>query len=346
MRILAIETSCDETALAVIDAPEDTNAEPKVLINFVRSQIEKHAPFGGVVPNLAKREHERVLPLLWKEVQEHGLHKNIDMVAVTQGPGLAPCLWRGVEFAKEVAQQTGAPLYGINHLKGHVYTVFPNRDIAYPLLSLIVSGGHTELVFSERPGSFRIIGRTVDDAAGEAFDKVARLLGLGFPGGPEISRVARDGNPEKYDLPRPMIDSKDFNFSFAGLKTAVMYLVKGIHPSGRALDVSDSQVVADVAASFQQAAVDTLVEKMIRAAQEYHPKTLIAGGGVAANTLLRDELKKNVHTHAHTLHLILPDPKLTGDNALMIALAAWQEHKTLSPTPDLEAHANLSIEER
>ncbi len=353
MKILAIETSADETGLAVIDAPKDLDGQPTILVNLVRSQIEEHIPYGGIVPNIAKREHGRVLPLLWEEAKTElgdGIQE-IEMVTVTEGPGLSPCLWRGIEFAKELSAQLNVPLYGVNHLKGHVYVATLTEKIAYPALSLIVSGGHTELVLSKERGHFEFLGRTVDDAAGEAFDKVARLLGLGYPGGPEISRVGESGDPSAYELPRPMEHSGDYNFSFAGLKTAVMYLVKGIpatprREAGTPLDLSNKQVIANVAASFQQAAVDVLVKKTIRAAEEYNPKTIVLGGGVAANALLREELKKNVHTHVHTCKLILPDRKLTTDNALMIALAAWQEHDILKPNADLEALPNLRIDEK
>lgn len=348
MKILAIETSCDETGLAIIEAPTDTDGAPDVLINLVRSQIEKHAPYGGVVPSIAKREHEKVLPILWEEAKQklkaESQKLNFDMVVVTEGPGLSPCLWRGIEFSKKIAEEVGAPLYGINHLKGHVYVVTLTEKIEWPVLSLIVSGGHSDLVFSKERGHFDIVGRTVDDAAGEAFDKVARLLGLGYPGGPEISRVAENGDPTAFDLPRPMEHSGDYNFSFAGLKTAVMYLVKGIPPHDNPLEMSE-QVVADVAASFQQATVDVLVQKTIKAAKEYTPKTLILGGGVAANTLLRDQLTESVEKHLTGTTLILPERKHTTDNALMIALAAWQEHDMLTETNELSARPNLRIDE-
>lgn len=346
MKILAIETSCDETGIAIIEAAE--NKTPKTLINLVRSQIELHKPYGGVFPSLAKREHIKVLPEILNILENKKLLENIDLVAVTQGPGLSPCLWAGISFAKDLAEKLDIPLVGVNHLKGHIYIVFPEQDIEYPLLSLIVSGGHTELVFSSELGKYEILGRTRDDAAGEAFDKVARLLGLSYPGGPEISRVAEDGDAKAFDFPRPMIGSKDFDFSFAGLKTAVMYLVKGLGKK-QAVKLTKKNI-ANIAASFQQAAVDVLVEKTIRAAKKFNPKTIILGGGVAANKFLREELERRVNKSLSGIRLILPDPKLTTDNALMIALAAWYERKDLirqsADKKKLEALANLRIDEK
>ncbi len=370
MKILAIETSCDETGMALIEgspstgstgSPQASSGRPdkiQVMANLVRSQIETHRPYGGVVPNIAKREHAKALPLLWQKLVtgSRSLAADIDLIAVTEGPGLSPCLWAGIEFAKKLSADLDVPLAGVNHLKGHIYISFqPTADqpqagqtkIEYPLLALIVSGGHTELVWSGSPGKFEIIGQTRDDAAGEAFDKVARLLGLGFPGGPEISRVAEGGDPNRFDLPRPMIDSGDFDFSFAGLKTAVVYLVKGI--GGQKPVELNEKNIADIAACFQKAAVDVLITKTIRAARNLSPKTLILGGGVAANELLRSELERSVTLRLGSGQaspkLILPDPKLTTDNALMIALAAWYERDKLKPTKDLKARPNLKITE-
>ncbi len=361
MKILAIETSCDETGLALIKTqdkkPLDSSRfhsrqvargkqEIKVLANLVRSQIELHKPYGGVYPNLAKREHKRVLPLMWRElIETYNLKpETLDLIVVTQGPGLSPCLWQGINFAENLSQKLKTSLIGINHLKGHIYIAFLNKSIEYPILSLIVSGGHSELIFSEKPGDYQVLGRTRDDAAGEAFDKVARLLELSYPGGPEISRVAKNGNPEKFNLPRPMINTKDFDFSFAGLKTAGMYLVKGVGKK-QPLEITEKSV-ADVAASFQQAVVDVLVEKTIRAAKKTKPKTIILGGGVAANQLLREELKTCANKKLPKVRLILPDLKLTTDNALMIALAAWYEKDFLKPQKNLKALPNLKIDEK
>ncbi len=370
MKILAIETSCDETGLALIE--NDNKGRINVLANLVASQTETHRPYGGVVPNLAKREHQKNLPLLLDQLTvslrsyAHGI-ENIDLIAVTQGPGLAPCLWAGINFAQELAQKLNKPLVGINHLKGHIYIALselvnsktqetnnkqvstskfqiPNPNI-FPVLSLIVSGGHTQLVFSKKPGHYQIIGETLDDAAGEAFDKVARILGLKYPGGPEVSKLATRGNPTRFNLPRPMMNSKDFNFSFSGLKTAVLYLVKGFSPKGNPLCLTQKNK-ADLAASFEQAVVDVLVSKTVRAAKEYNPKTIILGGGVAANKKLRAQLERSVTDQLKTIKLIMSPIALTGDNALMIALAALAERQLIKPVKnpaDLKAEPNLRL---
>ena len=371
MKILAIETSCDETGLALIE--NDNKGRINVLANLVSSQVETHRPFGGVVPNLAKREHQKNLPLLLDRITvslrsyAHGI-ENIDLIAVTQGPGLAPCLWAGINFAQELAQKLNKPLVGVNHLKGHIYIALseqvnsksearnpkqildnkfqiPNPD-RFPVLSLIVSGGHTQLVFSKKLGHYQIIGETLDDAAGEAFDKVARILGLKYPGGPEVSKLAARGDPTRFNLPRPMMNSKDFNFSFSGLKTAVLYLVKGLYPQGKPLRLNKKNT-ADLCASFEQAVVDVLVSKTVRAAKEYNPKTIILGGGVAANKKLRAQLERSVTDQLKTIKLIMSPIALTGDNALAIALAALAEHKLLKlpkNPADLQALPNLRLD--
>ncbi|MBI2052545.1 MAG: tRNA (adenosine(37)-N6)-threonylcarbamoyltransferase complex transferase subunit TsaD [Candidatus Sungbacteria bacterium] len=380
MKILAIETSCDETGMALIES----NAKGKidVLANLVSSQIETHRPYGGVVPNLAKREHLKNLPLLWQQLsmsQRSYSHakfpEDIDLIAVTNGPGLAPCLWAGINFAQELAQKLGKPLVDINHLKGHIYVALseqtnlkseaPNHkqipiskfqipnSTRFPILSLIVSGGHTQLVYSKKIGDYKIIGETLDDAAGEAFDKVAKLLGLGYPGGPEISKLAAKGNPSRFNLPRPMLNSKNFDFSFSGLKTAVLYLVKGLtpnHPRPLKLTLKNK---ADLAASFEQAVVDVLVHKTILVAKNLTPKTLILGGGVAANKKLRRELKSAVKKNWPHTNCLLSPIDMTGDNALMIALAALAECQIISKdlygeqnliTADLKAEPNLRLD--
>lgn len=354
MKILAIETSCDETGLALI---EEKQCKIKVLANLVSSQIEAHRPWGGVVPNLAKREHQKALPLLWQQLsmslrsQAHAnkLFGDIDLIAVTNGPGLAPCLWTGINFAQELAQKMRKPLVGINHLKGHIYINTLENKLAYPILVLIVSGGHTELVYCKRLGHYQIIGETQDDAAGEAFDKVAKLLGLNYPGGPEISKLAEQGNSERFNLPRPMLNSKNFDFSFSGLKTAVLYLVKGVPQKDKPAQALKMTLKnkADLCASFEQAVVDVLIHKTTLAAKQLNPKTLILGGGVAANQKLRSELERSVTDQLKTIKLILSPIDMTGDNALMIALAALAEYKILKPIKnpdDLRAVSNLRLD--
>ncbi|MBI4119982.1 MAG: tRNA (adenosine(37)-N6)-threonylcarbamoyltransferase complex transferase subunit TsaD [Parcubacteria group bacterium] len=366
MKILAIETSCDDTGLALIET--DNNGRIKILANLVSSQIKTHRPWGGVVPNLAKREHQKALPLLFSKLQVPSSKlQDSDLIAVTNGPGLAPCLWTGINFAQDLAKKLNRPLVGINHLKGHIFLALLEPRISnfqfliskkplrpkpqtlnplkYPLLSLIVSGGHTQLVYSKKLGHYQIIGETRDDAAGEAFDKVAKLLGLSYPGGPEISRLAEKGNPTRFDLPRPMINSPDFDFSFSGLKTAVLYLIKGLYPKGNPLRLTVKNK-ADLAASFEQAVVDVLIAKTILAARKLNPKTLVLGGGVAANKKLRRELKSAVRKNLSRVTCLLSPISLTGDNALMIALAAYAEREILKPLKnpaDLIAQPNLRL---
>lgn len=354
MKILAIETSCDETGIALIESDAQGQTRPvrsggsngiNVLANLVSSQIETHRPFGGVVPNLAKREHEKNLPILWQKLQETCDKRQVNLIAVTKGPGLAPCLWTGVNFAQKIAQELNKPLVGINHLKGHIYINILEHKITYPVLSLIVSGGHTQLVFSKKLGHYQIIGETLDDAAGEAFDKVAKLLKLLYPGGPEISKLAIKGNPSRFEFPRPMLNSKNFDFSFSGLKTSVLYLVNGMNANKKPLKLT-TQNKADVAASFEQAVVDVLVYKTLLATKKLNPKTLVLGGGVAANKKLRETLELKFKKEFPLVTCLLSPVAFTGDNALMIALAALAEHKLLKPLKnpsDLKAEANLRL---
>src|SRR3989344_1241600 len=292
MKILGIETSCDETAVSVLEVnPPSRKASEgtvRVLSNVVSSQVKLHAKYGGVVPNLAAREHVKnishVFKLALKKADESVKHsvsnivgkttsygikeamKKIDLIAVTRGPGLGPALLVGISFAKAIAWKYQKPLAGVNHLEGHIYSNWLNpnfkpKALTFPILHLIVSGGHTELVLMEDYNKYKLIGETLDDAIGEAFDKVARLLGLGYPGGPIISKLAEHGNQNRYPLPSPMIHSKDFNFSYSGLKTAVLYLIRDLK-----LKKLNPQTRADIAASFQKAAIDVLIKKTMRAA--------------------------------------------------------------------------------
>lgn len=365
MKILAIETSCDETAIAVLSAEGESAYGGKsgtnfsILSNQVSSQIKIHRPYGGVVPNLAKREHIKNLPILLKQAlreanlllgSRYGSVSKLDIIAVTRGPGLEPALWTGINFAEKLAQEYKAPLIGVNHLEGHIYSPwvrisnqpagragfqFPISKHVFPLLTLIVSGGHTELVLTEKHMRHKILGETLDDAAGEAFDKVARMLRLPYPGGPEISKLAKKGNPRAINFPRPMINSKDLNFSFSGLKTAVLYKLRDNTEFSR----------ADVSASFEQAVVDVLVKKTLDAARIYKPKTIALGGGVAANDTLRDELSRKLYAVGHTL--LLPEKQFTGDNAAMIAVAAYfkmtESDKIFSNPKPLKAVGGLRL---
>ena len=340
MKILAIETSCDETAIAILEV---INKKFGVRSNIVLSQIKIHKPFGGVVPNLAKREHQKNLPIVLKKALiESGISlSKIDAIAVTYGPGLEPALWMGINFAEELAKNLKKPLIPINHLEGHIYASWLSEKAPdFPLLALIVSGGHTELVLMKKHLNYKILGETLDDAAGEAFDKVARLLKLGYPGGPEISRLATKFKPEarnpksetnskykilntKYLFPRPMFNSPDLNFSFSGLKTAVLYYLRD-NPN---FDKSE------IAYEFQQAVVDVLVKKTEKAIKKYKPKSLVVGGGVAANTALRHTLETLIKKHNLKINLFLSPLWLTGDNAAMIAVAAYFRAKAKKLVP-------------
>ena len=353
MRILGIETSCDETAVAVLEIRGKNKIS--ILSNIVSSQVKIHAKFGGVVPNLAAREHvkniRRVFNLALKTAGIKDLKKEINLIAVTRGPGLSPALLAGLSFAKTIAWLYDKPIIGVNHLEGHIYSNWlpknDNRPLTiddrqskniFPALNLIVSGGHTELVLMANYGKYKLIGETLDDAAGEAFDKVARLLGLGCPGGPAISKIAKDGDPEKYPLPRPMLKLKNFDFSYSGLKTAVLYLIRDIvtkSPSTkfRASSSTSSgqhrlsaKQKADVAASFQKSATEVLVIKTVRAAKQYGVKSILLSGGVSANETLRIELKKNAEQNG--FKYFQPLVEYTGDNAAMIALAGYFNYLT------------------
>ena len=328
MKILAIETSCDETALAIVGASGGINPSTgsgpkfKILENLVASQIKIHRPFGGVVPNLAKREHIKNLPILLKKLGGERKVRKADIIAVTVGPGLEPALWTGITFAKELAKKYKKPLIGANHLEGHLYSfLIPqkgrravNFKKLFPAVSLIVSGGHTVLLLMRSLENWDTLGETRDDAAGEAFDKVARMLDLPYPGGPEIEKLALRGNREAINFPRPMIYDKNYEFSFSGIKTSVLYYLRDNLKTEK----------ADVAASFEQAVIDVLIAKTIRAAKEFSAKSVTLSGGVAANKLLRKTLKKE--SKKIGAKFFVPDFKYNLDNAAMIAVAGYMTH--------------------
>ena len=404
MKILSIETSCDDTAISIMEAGGGIqNATFKILANNSNSQINIHIPYGGVYPVLAKREHAKNLPIIleaslkeadltpspsqplqtspyqgrqivppdkgeYKGVQGEGLGRGefieanpgIDAIAVTYGPGLEMCLWEGITFAKNLAQKWKVPLIPTNHMEGHVLSVFGKEKgkfkipkVKFPALSLLVSGGHTQLVLSKKWMQYKIIGETLDDAVGEAFDKVARMLDLPYPGGPQISKLAEEaskhlipllrggslarrggqihstspakaGTPQeenfKIKLPRPMLHSKDFNFSFSGLKTAVLYLIKKIGKLNK-------NTKSKIALEFENAAIECLVHKTTKAIEKYKVKTLIVAGGVACNTHLQREMKKNM---GKNIKLLFPAKGLAGDNALMIGIAGYLNYLKLA----------------
>ena len=369
MRVLAIETSCDETAIAIVET--ENGKTIKVLGNKVLSQIDIHKEYGGVFPMLAKREHARaIVPLLLTVLQEAGMRKktsrhviehplrdefqeimdrepemyaafinelpsvdtpDIDAILVTSGPGLEPALWVGINFAKALSMVWKKPIIPVNHMEGHMISsmliakddMLEIPEVVFPVLGLLVSGGHTELVLMKEWGVYEIVGQTKDDAAGEAFDKVARILGLPYPGGPEISRLAMSGTPGTHELPRPMLHSKDFDFSFSGLKTSVLYLTKKlIEASGPLSD----ETRANIAKEFEEAVTEVLVEKTVRAAEVYGAQTILLGGGVSANKRLRERLAAKVAERLSST-LYIPHASLSTDNALMIAVAGLLKYR-------------------
>lgn len=328
--ILGIETSCDETAIAVV------GNDGRLRSSVVASQVDLHAEYGGVFPEVAARAHiEKIAAIYEQAVQQAEItFADIDAIAVTRGPGLVGSLLVGINFAKGLALASNKPLLGINHLEGHIYSLWVDaeRDIEFPVLNLIVSGGHTELVLMREHGQYEYLGGTIDDAAGEAFDKIGRMLGLPYPGGPAIQHAADSGDPTAYDFPRAMLHDDNFDFSFSGLKTAVMRAVrptvKGrkMQPGEESLrdgDLREDVSVADVAASFQAAVVDVLVQKTLRAADRFGVKEILLSGGVSANALLRQEMAAR-----SALPVRYPSLNLCTDNAAMIATAAYYRQQT------------------
>ncbi len=326
--VLGIETSCDETAAALVLGGTE------VISSVVSSQIDLHADFGGVVPEIASRAHlESLNPVVARTIVEAGVDESrIDAVAATVGPGLIGALLVGVSAAKAFALAWDVPFIGVNHLEAHLYSAFlEDPSLEFPLVVLLVSGGHTMLIEMQDHGRYRLLGRTIDDAAGEAFDKVARFLDLGYPGGPAIDAAALNGDPEAIRFPRAMMDDS-YDFSFSGLKTSVVNHVR------KNPDVSS----ADVAASFQAAVVDVLVTKARRAARAVGAKGLVLGGGVAANSLLREEILGACATDQ--IRGFLPSRQMCTDNAAMIAAAGWYRLGTDGPSGlDMGAYPNLRL---
>lgn len=312
--ILAIESSCDETSVAVIRNGEE------ILSNIVASQIKSHQRFGGVVPEVASRHHVEQITLCIEEALEEAKVTVADLaaVAVTQGPGLVGSLLIGISAAKAFAWAHALPLVPVNHMAGHIYAARLEQPLIFPLMALLVSGGHTELVLMEEDGQFEIIGETRDDAAGEAYDKVGRVLGLPYPSGKEIDRLAHLGE-DTYKFPRAMIHEDNFDFSFSGLKSSFINLVHNAEQRGEELSTEN------LAASFQASVVDVLVSKTIRVCQKYPVKQLIVAGGVAANQGLRESLSEEVAKELPDVTLIVPPLRLCGDNAAMIGAAAHVE---------------------
>lgn len=319
MKILAIDTSCDETAVAITDGR-------RVLSNVIYSQVFLHKKWGGVVPSIAKRAHEEKIDFVVEEALKFFSMKKINYIAVTQGPGLAVALEVGIKKAKELAKKYQKKLIAVNHLEGHIYSAFvqnsqgnPKRNFKFPYLALIISGGHTEFVILKNHLEYEVIGETLDDAAGEALDKAAKLLGLGYPGGPVLERLSKEaGNIDNHNFPRPMLKSKDLNFSFSGLKTSFYYFLKK--------NPNQTSEVKLLASSFQEAVFDTLIKKTEMAIKQTGINNLIIGGGVIANMRLRNLMRSMVKKYQGEVSF--PSYKyLTGDNAAMIGVVAGYKAK-------------------
>lgn len=312
---LAIETSCDDSSVAIL------KNEREILTNLISSQIDIHALFGGVVPEIASRKHlEAINPLIDKAMDDAGItYSDLDLITVTKGPGLIGSLLVGISAAKALALATGLPLVGVNHMKGHICANYlSNKDLKPPFVCLVVSGGHTYLCKINDYNDIEVVGSTRDDAAGESFDKVARKIGLGYPGGPKIDKLAKEGNPQAIDFPRVMLEKGSYDFSFSGLKTAVLNYAHNLEQKGEEINK------ADLAASFQDAVVDVLVEKSLMLLEETGYKQFAISGGVAANSRLRARMGEELERR--DIKFYYPETILCTDNAAMIAMAGYLDY--------------------
>ena len=336
IKILAIESSCDETAAAVVVNGRDVRS------NVISSQISLHTLYGGVVPEIASRKHiEHMNPVIREALKQAGMTlDDIDGIAVTYGPGLVGALLVGVAEAKAISYARQIPLVGVHHIEGHISANYiENKDLEPPFLCLVVSGGHTHLVQVEDYGVYRVLGRTRDDAAGEAFDKVARAIGLGYPGGPKIEKAARQGNAEAIPFPRAKVNDSPYDFSFSGVKSAVLNYINGCRMKKQEI------VPEDIAASFQKAVVDVLIEHAIRGAREFGAEKLAIAGGVASNTALREGMRAACEENG--IRFYHPSPVLCTDNAAMIGAAGYYEYLAGTRSGlDLNAVPNLKLGER
>jgi len=337
MKILAIETSCDETALALLNLDKESE-KFQVLDHIVYSQINEHSQYGGVVPALAARLHNKKLPVMLKEfINRNG--REIDAIAVTVGPGLEPSLYVGVNLATLLAEVLGVPLIPVNHMHGHIFSGLLDENLAgtvpteYPFIAYTISGGHTELVLVKAYNDYEIIGITQDDAAGEAFDKVAKMLDLAYPGGPKVSKLAESGDSEAITFPRPMLNSGDGKMSFSGLKTAVLYYIKDNPPH-------NEQDIANICASFEQAVIDVFVAKLNWAVNTYNIRQVVIGGGVTANIKLRQSFEN--YANQNGVNLIIPNKILSTDNAIMIGVVACLD--IINNIQDRPSEVNGSLE--
>src|SRR5574343_113013 len=391
MKILAIETSCDETAICLVENkknPNSTLGDISILGNSVSSQANLHAEFGGVYPTLAKREHAKnIVPVLIDVLNQAGINteqkiilnneqklylqklfehepvlfdifsehmpiisqKDFDYICVTTGPGLAPALWVGVNFAKALSFIFNIPVIAINHMEGHVLSPLLTNNAQFPALALLISGGHTEIVYADKPGSYKKLGQTLDDAVGEAYDKTARLLGLPYPGGPHISKLAQKYRLEgpqmpnrDIKLPRPLMHSGDLNFSFSGLKTSVFYALNTLEGLGPL----DENTKAYVSAEFEQAITDVLVNKMTLAIKQNPVKTVLVGGGVSANNFIKQNIFDSIKNTNDEITVLFPENELATDNAIMIALAGIvkiDSNEKKKSLDDIVAQANWEL---
>ena len=324
MKILGIDTSCDDTCVALLEIKD---LRFKILNNVVSSQVKLHAKYGGVYPFLAKREHQKNLPIVFKKAIKGIDILKIDLIGVTVGPGLEPCLWQGVNFAKDLAEKLKKPLVSVNHIEAHIVANFLNLKseilnlkFIFPAVCLVVSGGHTQLILMKAIGKYKLIGETRDDAAGECFDKVARILGLGYPGGPAIDAEAATLNLKPLTLnlrlPRPMIYQKNYDFSFSGLKTAVLYGFRSQPPKVR----KSKEYIRAICREVQQAIIDVLIHKTLRAAKNFKAKSVILGGGVVASEELKKQFK--VQSLRSKVNFLVPSKNFCTDNAAMVAATA------------------------
>ena len=363
MIILGIETSCDDTCVALIKVDKKKILNIDVLSNLVSSQVKIHQRYGGVYPFLAKREHQRNLPLLFKkaikEIKSAGRRAKVNLISVTAGPGLEPCLWVGVNFAKGLAEKLDLPIIPINHIESHIvaswllptglktrFVIPKSKFNIFPAISLVVSGGHTQLILIKDLGKYKILGETRDDAAGECFDKIARMLGLGYPGGPAIEKQSAKskihGSGFKVDLPRPMMYQKNYDFSFSGLKTAALY-----HYKKQKLRVRKSEdYIQAMSAATQQSIIDVLLHKTLKAVKDLKVKTIILGGGVTANKELRKQFKERIRKELPDTEYLIPDIKYSTDNALMTAMTAYHRwfFRNKKDWKKIRVNANLRIE--
>lgn len=343
MKILGIDTSCDDTCVALL---EIRGSVPKIISNVVSSQVKLHAKYGGVFPSLAKREHIKNLPLVFRRATKNIDVSKIDFIGVTYGPGLEPCLWQGFNFAKELAEKLNKPLIPVNHIEGHILANFLSKNVRvftsnmFPAVCLVVSGGHTQLILMKKIGEYKLIGETRDDAAGECFDKTARILGLGYPGGPIISKMASQADQEQasIDLPRPMMYTKDYDFSFSGLKTAVLYQVQSVKKKAKS-----KKYIRAMCREIQQSIIDVLIRKTLRAARDFRVKTLILGGGVTANQELRKQFLERAGKEISGVQCLLPLVQYSTDNAAMIALTAHFHKGQKINLRQIKVDGNLTI---